>query len=331
MLARSTHLQHPSGATFRTPLLLPSFSSKGFGFTKSGTSEVGQLFRLASEYLTESVLLSAYDLHYKHVRQPRSILTAITYVDSGGYETTDFQDLSATFRQPMGQKPWDEARLKTVYDAWPDHIPAVFVNHDRRATIKQQIKSAQRLFSRYPKQLHTILLKPQTKRERTLPIAEIIDNATALGHFDIIGLTEKELGRSNAERMQNIARIRVALDRAELKDRPLHIFGSLDPISVPLYFVAGAEIFDGLTWLRYGYNAGAALYHQNCAARTYGIHHSDDQVKLLSMQTNLVELSQLTLALRRFLNAGDFGTLHMNADVVRNAYDVLRNEVPGVE
>ncbi len=49
--------------------------------------------------------------------------------------------------------------------------------------------------------------------------------------------------------MQNIAKLRKALDKAGL-NIPLHVFGSLDTVTTPLYFLAGADIFDGLTWLR---------------------------------------------------------------------------------
>jgi hypothetical protein len=34
------------------------------------------------------------------------------------------------------------------------------------------------------------------------------------------------------------------LDEAGVKS-PIHVFGALDPLTVCLYFVAGAEVFDG--------------------------------------------------------------------------------------
>jgi hypothetical protein len=40
----------------------------------------------------------------------------------------------------------------------------------------------------------------------------------------------------------------------------------LDTLSTALYFVAGAEIFDGLTWLRFGYHKGQTVYAQNFGA-----------------------------------------------------------------
>jgi hypothetical protein len=319
MLARSTTLQHPFGKPITTPLLIPSFSSKGFGFGANRRPEVGELFNVSAEYLTDSVLVSAYDLHHGYVKRPRRVLTEITFVDSGGYETSNFQDLSATFVQPLNPNPWTEEQLREVYETWPNHIPAVFVSFDRRGTVANQANKAHALLKQYPGQLHAFLVKPKTKASKRISVPDVIANVEYLARFHILGITEKELGASTLERMENVAKLRLALDDANLKRLPIHVFGSLDPISVPLYFLAGAEIFDGLTWLRFGYHRGAALYHQNCAARRYGVHHTDDQVKLLTMQQNLVFLSELTNQMRSFLNENDLEKL-TNCDVIRKAF-----------
>jgi hypothetical protein len=39
--------------------------------------------------------------------------------------------------------------------------------------------------------------------------------------------------------------------------------GSLDALTNTLYFLAGAEIFDGLTRVRFGYHDGRSMYAQN--------------------------------------------------------------------
>jgi len=328
VLARSTEVRHPLGITLPTPLLIPSFSSKGFGFLKGQKSEVGQLFSTASEYLTESVLLSAYDIFHRHIRRPARGLTSITFVDSGGYETAAWQDLSATFVQPTGGKRWSEKALRSVYDGWPSRQPAVFVNYDARGPIETQIDAAAKLLARYEEHLHCFLLKPRGESSKEIDVHSLCEVANKLDPFDILGVTEKELGRSTLDRMVNVARIRLALDRANLRRIPIHVFGSLDPLSVPFYFIAGAEVFDGLTWLRFGYDAGNALYQQNWAARRLGVQHTDDQVKLLLMQQNLVGLSDLAARMRRFLNNNDFRQLEPNDRILEDAYGLLRNRVP---
>jgi hypothetical protein len=331
MLARSTTLQHPVGRPLVTPLLVPSFSSKGFGVSPKGKPEVSRQLQIATQFITDSMLLSAYDIHHGHVKAPRRAIAEITFVDSGGYESTSFQDLSEFFVHSVQPKPWDEDRLCRTLDRWPDHIPAVFIGFDHRGEIPRQAKRAHHLLKRYPRQLHALLIKPKAKKERLLPISDMVANVADLARFHIIGVTEKELGDSLIDRMDNISRIRLALDDANLRGIPLHIFGSLDPITVPLYFMAGAEIFDGLTWLRYGYHGGAALYRWNSAVLRHGVHHTDEQIKLLTMQENLIGLSELTTQLKRLLNdPHDFEKLAPNGDTMRKAFDLLRTRNPRV-
>src|SRR5688572_30515548 len=202
MLVRSRSIRHPSGTSFRTPLLLPSFSSKGLGFTTSGKSALRPVFATAAEYLTDAMLVSAYDVYHGHLPKLRSAIAAITFVDSGGYETSDFQDLSAAFVQRTDKKDWNESLLKETLDSWSDRIPAVFVAYDRHAPIVKQIKAARRLLRQYPKQLTAILLKPRTANGQKLSITDITANAGDLVAFDVIGVTEKELGSSMIERME---------------------------------------------------------------------------------------------------------------------------------
>jgi hypothetical protein len=337
MLATSTQLRHPSGVIIETPLLIPSFSSKGFGIAKRKdgergagyVSETGEILAAASEFLTESMLISAYDVHYAHVPLPEHAVTEITFLDSGGYETSDQQDLSATFYQQVIPKEWNEQLYEGVLQRWPEHIPAVFVSYDDarvRYPLADQISRARRLFANYRGQLTTLLIKPETVAQKYVQVENIIALAKELGAFDVIGLTEKELGNSYLLRMQNIARIRYALNDVNISS-PLHIFGSLDPVSVPLYFLAGAEIFDGLTWLRYAYDGGVALYRHNYAARRSLLHRTDDFIKLKTMQDNLGSLSDLGNQMRRFLNDGDLGKFGVNQQILEEAVDLLKTRV----
>jgi hypothetical protein len=70
--------------------------------------------------------------------------------------------------------------------------------------------------------------------------------------------------------MQNIAKLRNALTKAGI-DIPIHVFGSLDSVTTPLYFLAGADVFDGLTWLRFAFHEGQTLYKQNYGALHLGV------------------------------------------------------------
>jgi hypothetical protein len=116
-LARSTKLHHPSGFSLETPLLVPSFSSKGFGFKKkTGESEIHKIFSIASEFLERAMLVSAYDLAYEHLDPIENAITEITIVDSGGYEVSNIHDLSAAYCQSVQPHKWSIDQLMKIYD-----------------------------------------------------------------------------------------------------------------------------------------------------------------------------------------------------------------------
>lgn len=336
MLARSRTISHPLGITFSTPLLVPSFSSKGFRVEQMEgdreRSEADDLIQAASECLTDSMLVSAFDLYYRYVSPIEHAVTEITILDSGGYETSDVQDLSSVRVEEANHRPWSAELYQKVIAEWPAHVPAIFVSLDSseiRQPLEEQIAAARALFGQVRGgQMTALLVKPERPGQQHLETAAILANARELRAFDVIGVTEKELGNSTLDRMVAVARIRRILNENGVT-APIHVFGSLDPITVPLYFLAGAEIFDGLTWLRYGFDrdAGAALYRTDHAAREIGIDRRDDLVKLMTMQGNLGVITTLRNRMRRFLNDNDYEKFGPNAKLIREAVDLLETRI----
>lgn len=326
MLARSTVLRHPSGLRVDTPLLIPSFSSKGFGISaRDGRSEIQAVLSAATEFLTDSMLISAYDLHHGHIPRIEAPITEITVVDSGGYETSDQQDLSSSYFRPVSPLAWSKPEYETVIGAWPDEVPAMLVSYDdgrERVSLPEQIENASELLSYGRQHLVTFLIRPETKVQRLVQVSNIVASIHELTPFSVIGLTEKELGTSMLDRMVNLARIRFAMDDAGIS-APIHVFGCLDPISIPLYFLAGAEVFDGLSWLRYGFADGVAMYRHNSAAMYVGIDRHDDFVKVKTLQDNLGALVDLRNQMRRFTRDRDYEKFGRHAVMLRTAYELL--------
>src|SRR6266436_9012550 len=214
-LARSKQIIHPSGTIVTTPLLVPSFSSKGFGFDDKKKSEITEIFQVANELLVDSMLISAYDIHYGYIPQFENSIPNITIVDSGGYETSAVHDLSTIYQNPVNKEPWQECHLKSIYDSWSPYIPAIFVNYDNaeiRRPFHEQIAAANEFLLHYPSHLHTVLLKPETQTQNFINLPNLKANLKGLTNFHIIGLTEKELGNSILDRMKNLAELRLAMD-----------------------------------------------------------------------------------------------------------------------
>lgn len=328
MLARTSTLQHPRGMAVNTPLLLPSFSSKGYGFA-NGVSEVDDAVEACSGWLTEPMLMSAYDLYYKHIPffWRLQVSPPLVFVDSGGYETSLEYELSATYKSPQSPKKWSEEMLNSVLKSWPAQIPGVFVNFDStRRKLPKQISAARDFFRQYPEQLHDIILKPE--KGDYLDIESVLDNIADLDSFHIIGMTEKELAGTMLERLENIARVRQALDKAGIRS-PLHIFGGLDPLSSSLYFIAGAEIFDGLTWLRYSYLRGMAVYKHNFAAISIGLEPDNDFIKVQSMVWNMQCMQQLRTEMKGYAQTEDFTCFRDNGEIIERAYRSLASKLGG--
>lgn len=331
MLARAGVLRHPNGTTIATPLLIPSFSSKGFEARIGGISEIRFAYDQTEDIITDSYLVSAYDINYGFLPSPTTNRTNVVLVDSGGYEASNLEDLSAVPKSIRACQPWTSDLLHGVYDEIPEHINAFLVSFDTpssRSTLEEQIENANRLFERYKRQGSIFLIKPEPGCD-LIPQQKLASLADRLGRFSAIGVTEKELGYSCIDRMLSISKLRIALDGNSIS-APIHVFGGLDPITCVLYFLAGAEMFDGLTWLRYSYLNEVATYVHNKIATQYGITVSDLVGKIRNMSDNLGELDRITNKMRRFTVSGDFSCFGSHSKFYSDAFEILKSRNKGV-
>lgn len=321
LLARQQTISLASGKCIQTPLLVPSFSSRGFQFTKikdeaakrgSWESEARGILELTAPHLNDSLLVSAYDIHHLHLGNPRQQLSMpeLVIIDSGGYECGKDYDLSELYEHPYKAKDWSVSLYDEVLHSFKDALNIIaIVSYDLEASgtsIKSQIQNARSCFSKWPQYMHVMLLKPSGEAARFLNVEEIIANVASLRGFHVIGVTEKELGNSILERMKSIARIRQALDNSGIQT-PIHVFGALDPLLTPLYFLAGGEIFDGLSWLRYAYHGGLSVYFQDYGVLDPGINRRIDQVRTQMLINNLNQLSALRMQMQTFVKTKEFG------------------------
>jgi hypothetical protein len=174
--------------------------------------------------------------------------------------------------------------------------------------------------------MREMLIKPETTGQGLIQIKSLLKHAKKLGDFDVIGVTEKEIGNSVLTRMQNIASLRRALDKEHI-NVPIHVFGSLDTVTTPLYFLAGADIFDGLTWLRFAFHEGQTLYKQNYGALELGISTRAHVIDGLCWNRNYYYIKQLELQMRRFLSAHDFASFQYHGDKFRAALESVLEAV----
>ena len=327
MLARSRELTLSNDLGISTPLLIPGLSSRAIGpmplrESPDSDPEMTPCSIVHSESLVhgidESLLVSAYDIQHDLLiesaafssgfAQSRYSQPRVLVIDSGWYEKNGGPpagQFAGDLKKPL---PWKEADYLLTIDGLDEALRPIVVSWDHAGTYGEQILHAQEFFGARKSIASTLLLKPPSglRFHRFEKLSE--EDVGNLRAFDIIGVTEREIGESVLDRLVAISQLRQKLDSVQVPS-PIHVFGGLDPLHTPLYFAAGAEVFDGLGWLRYAYREGVAM-NRDAASLL------DRQIRKRWMQTlnsvsldNLDELRRLTDDLCRFVHKGDWSVL----------------------
>lgn len=317
-LAKRRSVSWKGAEAFRTPLLVPSFSSKGF-------PKLVQLIQTASEFITESTLVSAYDIKHNGVKLPLTF-PSVLFIDSGGYETNKDDEAEALGVVQEDAKDWDVDLCRQTLSSVPLVSPTVLIAFDVHAPLEEQIHAARDLLEPFAPAIKEIIVKPETTDQRYVQVAGVVAGIRSFQGFDVIGFSERELGRSLLDRMRAIAKVRRALDKAKMS-QVIHIFGSLDTISSPLYFLAGADVFDGLTWLRYSFCDGHAAYLRNAGALKMQINTPEDLLVARAWQDNISYLNHLSPEMRRFLKDGEFSAFSSHGQFFERSLATLLEDL----
>ena len=320
-LAERRELRLPNGEFLRTPLLVPSFSSR--------VPDVEKVFRASGEFLDAPFLISAYDIARRHMNPPFDFGVPV-FLDSGGYEIGPDTDLSDVTTEPSGPpEDWDATQHQAVLNTWTVPVPTIVITYDHprtRVSIADQIQHAKKLALPPANSCLELLIKPETRDQRFIQIDSLVHNARHFASFQAVGITEKEIGNSVLERMVNIAKLRLELRRLGL-NIPIHVFGSLDSITTLFYFIAGADIFDGLTWLRYAFRSGQTVYRQDYGIREFGVGTKSPKIEALCWAKNYHYIREMELEMRRFLTSHDFSVFRFHAETLKAAYQNVEEEV----
>jgi hypothetical protein len=321
--------------TIAPPILLPSFSSRALRCSRAAlkTRSRDLFIKYAPEM--DKLLISAFDLRYGYIEIADIPIGSVIVVDSGGYEVRSEHDDSAIYQKPFFgmDEPWSERIFLETLSTLPDESRFVFVSFDNDDHVGAQIHRAIAQMLRFRNAKRTFLLKPNrhpiggmslgSSDFFSSTLTELQSHVSELSFFDIIGVTEKDLGESYAERLTNIAFLKQILSRVE-KILPIHVFGSLDPLSVRLYFAAGADIFDGLTWLRFAYSNNSCTYINHAILDgTIDLNENIDESAEALFSRNCVMLSALKDALAQFRITGDWTVLGIESNLAEKVKRVL--------
>ena len=286
--------------------------------------------------IQEALLISAYDIKHGLLEQPDSFRDGfkrsryaqprVLVIDSGWYEKNG-SPTGSPFALDVGKPlPWKKADYICVIDSLDEDVLPIVVSWDYKGPYDEQIKRAQTFFGSRNSLASVLLLKPPSG-SRFHHFEKLSgEQIASLRAFDIVGVTEREVGETILDRLVNIAKLRNLLDEEEVSC-PVHVLGGLDPLFTPLYFAAGAELFDGLGWLRYSYREGVAMHW---AVDTL----LDNQIKKRFVQAqqwvalrNLDAIDVLSEEMRRFVHRnGDWNVFH-RGDRLKPIFESLQERL----
>ena len=278
------------------PLFVPSFSSKGNLFLPKGNkryvSDNYDLVDVLGIRLAESYLLSAYDIYYGFVPENPSDWpeTKYLFVDSGGYETNDSFDLSERNKFNYRVMPWNERMMQKVYERVCstykfENATIILSGFDQQKPVDDQLERFALLQQQFPTTVIDQLVKITDSMDA---IVNTLVRHKNLQSIQILGFTERELGRTLNERLHNVIFVKKQLLEAGWNGC-IHIFGGLEPSLMKLYYAAGADIFDGLSWQRIRYRGNSTLYNPS----HYYAFATEEENKLWMMMDNLAELQSV--------------------------------------
>ena len=321
MLARITRLKLNNVEVGTTPMLIPSISSM--------LSRPDKLLETVREIINGPILISAYDYYYKLGKTPKILnFTDLIFLDSGGYECTKDRDDMGLATHNAKPKRWTRDMHKKVIREWSPEIPTVVVSYDHpnvRNSIEKQLNDAASIFEPDDHRfLKEILIKPELRKDKMVRIENLELCAESLKKFDILGITDKELGISINQRMRNIVKVRETLDKVGISI-PIHIFGSMDTTTTPLYFLAGADIFDGLAWLRFVFEGGNTMYIPSSATKSFGTAENVKNMWIRSVYHNYNYMQDLKLQMEKYVRTSDFNSFKYNAEFFKQSYEYLES------
>lgn len=296
-----------------TPLLLPSFSSRGF-------PQLSDIHRESSQYITDCSLVSAYDLYYGYLDYEQIYASDVLFIDSGGYEALPDEDPVRGYCDARRARRWTlNMHVETLQKLSPASNVCVVSFDSGPAAVEQQLEYARLIANVNPRFAVDVLIKADPVLG-VVSVDTLVEKKDELEQCDIIGVTEKELGNTVQERCDALLKLRQVLDN------PIHLFGCLEPQLVLLYYLCGADVFDGLSWIRFAYNAqGLAVEHASAALANgdVGWNATDWDLRMHGMRRNIEYLRVLQRSMSAFASSGHEPTFEADPLVAQVFRDVL--------
>ena len=303
-----------------TPLIAPSFSSRGF-------PQISAIWEEFRHKLFGVCLVSAFDISGGRIPTSVSDMVNVVILDSGVYETKSGRVNGGEPLTPSSADSWTREHYREAVKGVGGSENLILVNFDHVGSIEDQISGATQDFAFVPQAASDFLVKPAGGAER-VNIPKLSDHLEALQQFSVVGITAREVGNSLLQRCSSIVMLRDLLNDAGI-DTPIHVFGAINPYEVLAYFFCGSDIFDGLNWLRLAFREGFSIHIDESAMEDMKWNMTDSELSDRAWTQNLGFLCRLQEVLQRYALNGDFEALAKEFPIARQATRVA--EIAGAE
>ena len=283
-----------------TPLIVPSFSSRGFP----------NLTDIWKEFYTKLYgvcLVSAFDVAQGDIPKDVTDLVNVVVWDSGSFETNTGPTESNSHYAHSTPMEWTRKKYQETLKNIGERSNAIVVNFDETGTLEDQIFKASEDFSLVPHAASDFLVKPANELE-WVNLPKLGLHLDQLAQVSAIGIAAREAGDSLLTRCCSVVMLRDMLNQAGL-DTPIHVFGAINPYEVLAYFFCGADIFDGLNWFRCLFRSSGSIPISDSATDDFRWNLTDSDLQIQAWTHNLRFLFQLQEGMQRFGAGGSFESL----------------------
>ena len=293
-----------------TPRIAPSVSSCGF-------PHVADIYDLMKHKLFGACLVSALDMASGRI--PKDVTDEVNFVliDSGMYDARNTTSRHIDDRQSDTNGDWVRQEYFEIAGRIDPGANVILVNYDGFESIGQQIWQASEDFSHAPHAASDFLVKPEFPAQLD-NVARLAQHTDELEQFNVVGITAREAGDSLAQRCSTIVMLRDALEDAGL-NLPIHVFGAITPLEVLTYSLYGADIFDGLSWLRLRFSENGSSAIEEAAFDVGMSNLTDFELRAREWLSNLRRLYQLQESLHRYSISKDLVELSQGFPCARKA------------
>ena len=284
----------------RTPLIVPSFSSRGF-------PRLLDIYHEIRYKLYGVCLVSAFDIANSYIPAEAMDTSNVVFIDSGGYESNELESGPIGYYAPPSKGQWSRSRYHDTMRGISSIANTIVVNYDCPGSIEAQITRASDDFDCSSNAASDFLIKPDIQSS-LVNIPKLQAYTKELKQFDILGVAARGIGSSFVKRCRAIVMLRNILDRAGL-DTPIHVFGAVRPYEVLAYFLCGADVFDGLNWLRFAFRNHGSLAIEEVSIEELKWDMSDEDLLFNEWCHNLRFLYQMQESMRQYTDTGAMTSL----------------------